>query len=247
MKGRTAVLRTCLLLAATCACAATKQNALRIKVLDSETHSFRVDDNNGAPKNCDAQNYDAYCHSSKSAQVINTLTVQVGDEPPYRVSCTIETKWSKCVPLERGESFDARKEKRGITVYYVDDRGKPCKQLYTYVTNDGSPVEAIATSAGQSRPPISNPPATAGTPFPLAKPPSNAAEARVKCSFTSAPAGAEVILDGHFIGSTPSVVNLGVGTHNVVISLPGFIPWTRDLAVSSESELTVNAVLQKAE
>ncbi len=212
-------------------------------MLDSETHSFRIDDNNEVPKNCDGLNYDAYCHSSKNAQVINTLLVQVGDDPPYRVSCAIETKWSKCVPLEKGEMFDARQEKRGITVYYVDDRGKLCKQLYTYVGGEGGHPEVTTTKVGQGKP-IG---AATVTPSLAAQAPGNAAAERVKCSFTSEPAGAEVILDGRFIGSTPSAVSLDAGTHSVVISLPGFIPWNRDLLVSRESELTVNAVLQKAQ
>jgi PEGA domain len=245
LTARNVALITFLLLLAAFSSAATKQNALRIKVLDSETHSFRIDDNNEVPKNCDGLNYDAYCHSSKTAQVINTLLVQVGDDPPYRVSCAIDTKWSKCVPLEKGETFDARKEKRGITVYYIDDRGKLCKQLYTYVGGEGSRSETTATSLGQSNPagPVAATPSVAAA----AKQTGNAATARVKCSFTSAPAGAEVILDGRFIGSTPSEVSLDAGTHSVLISLPGFIPWNRDLLVSRESELAVNAVLQKAQ
>ena len=68
----------------------------------------------------------------------------------------------------------------------------------------------------------------------------------VRCTFGSTPAGAEVTLDGRYVGSTPSVLGVTVGTHIVVISMPGFAAWKRELAVASGSELTVNAVLEKA-
>jgi len=222
---------------------ATKPNTIRITVLDSETRSSPLGENNGVPRNCDALNYDAYCHSSKTAQVINTMLVQVGDEATYRISCTIETKWSKCVPLEKGESFDARKEKRGITVYYVDDRGKLCKQLYTYVGGGGSPPLSSSHTGT-----LASNPAEKASAVPLSPVTSeNTGGTTVKCTFTSDPAGAEIILDGSFVGSAPSVLSLDPGNHKILMSLPGFLPWNRDLVVFHESELIVNAVLQRAE
>ena len=67
----------------------------------------------------------------------------------------------------------------------------------------------------------------------------------VKCSFSSTPSGAEVSVDGRYVGSTPSVLSLNVGNHAVEVSLPGFAQWKRQLTVSAGSELSVNAVLQK--
>jgi hypothetical protein len=70
---------------------------------------------------------------------------------------------------------------------------------------------------------------------------------KVKCNFTSTPAGAEITLDGKYVGSTPSEIELVTGTHAVVFSMPGFTQWKRELTVLSGSELTVNAILQKGE
>ena len=53
-------------------------------------------------------------------------------------------------------------------------------------------------------------------------------------------------MDGHYVGSTPSVLNLSIGDHAVEVSLPGFGLWKRNLALTAGSELTVNAVLQKS-
>lgn len=90
----------------------------------------------GVPKNCDGVNYDAYCNNSRTTIMTNTLLVQEERGEPYRVICTVETRWSHCKPLLKGFSFDARKEKRGLLIYYVDEAGKLRKQLYTYVGED---------------------------------------------------------------------------------------------------------------
>jgi len=238
---RIKILQLGFLLVSVLASGATRNGIIRIKVLDSETRSISMGDN-GVPKNCDAVNYDAYCHSSKTAEVTNTLLVQDGENPPFRVSCNVDTKWSRCALLLKGASFDAKREKRGLEIYYVDDQGKVRKQLYTYVGDEtGKPAQPAAgiekeagatgtVKAGQE-PSLSN-----GNP-----------QAEVKCSFTSTPSGADITVDGRYVGSTPSVVSVSTGNHEVVVSLQGYAAWKRELRVSEGSELTVNAVLEKGQ
>lgn len=220
---------------------AASKSTLHIKVLDSETRSFNTSDDNGVPRNCDGLNYDAYCHSSKTVEVINTLLVQADDQPPFRVACSIDSKWSRCIPLLRGESYAARREKRGITIYYQDDNGKVRKQLYTYVA-ENSERDAASFSSKASPPPTEE---TGSTPAAALS--THAAQEAVKCSFDSTPSGAEITLDGQFVGSTPSVLDVSVGRHTVQVSLPGFVQWKRTLTVSSGSRLTVNAILQRSQ
>ena len=223
------------LLVAVWAAAVEKNGSVRIKVLDSETHSIAMGDQ--VPRNCDGVNFDAYCLNSKTSMVTNTLLVQEGDHPPYRISCNIDTKWSRCVPLQKGVTVDARRDKRGLIVYYVDDRGKVRKQLYTYV----GPEPSATASAVAAPIPEKTAPATQTTPNP-------ATAATVKCSFSSTPPGADITLDGKYVGSTPSVISVSSdGQHTVEMSLPGFAAWKRNLTVQSGSELTVNAVLEKAQ
>ena len=254
--GRIAALSAVVLLAASLA-NASKNGTFRIKVLDSETHSVSLGGND-VPKNCDQINFDAYCNNSKSAILTNTLLVQEDNEPPFRIACTIDTKFSRCTPLPKGESFDARKEKHGIIVYYQDDNGKARKQLYTLVSSDANagtlvPAAAAPTQAApravapvHSAPPVvvANPalaPA-ASTSVPQVMP-DRAASAR--CSFISTPPGAEIMLDGKYVGNTPSEIPISAGTHAVVFSMPGFTDWKRDLTALPESELTVSGILQK--
>jgi len=225
--------------------AVVKQGVIRVKVLDSETRSVTFDDS-GVPKNCDGVNFDAYCHNSKTSELVNTLVVQEGDQAPYRVSCASDAKWSRCMPLLKGVSYDARHDKRGLIVYYVDDIGKVRKQLYTFVAagGDSAPAAATAQTSTAPSPPQIRPPAESG-PVVAPGPSRNTPQESVKCTFSSTPAGAEVRVDGQYVGSTPSVLSLSVGKHAVEVSLPGFVDWKRDLAVATGSELTVNAVLEK--
>ena len=240
--GRNAACLAAWMCLALCAGAAVKSGAIRITVLDSQTRSVTLDDS-GVPKNCDGVNYDAYCHSSKTAEITNMLLVQAGDRPPFWVSCTVETKWSRCTPLTKGESFNAKQEKRGISIYFLDDNGRVRQQLYTYAADEkGRAAEARA--AAQIAP-------TQAQPAPVQAGPAESRVAAggesVKCSFASTPTGAEISVDGKFVGSTPSVLSLSLGPHAVELSLTGFVPWKRDLTISAGSELTVSPILEKAQ
>jgi hypothetical protein len=244
-----------LLLMATLGAAASRKD-IQIKVLDSETRSLGVDDN-GVARNCDQVTFDAYCRSSSTAPLVHTLLVQEGNDPPFRIRCTQESRLSKCVPLPKGSDFDARREKKGVTVYYLDDKGKLRSQLYTLVAEDakGKPaaaaaaaVAAPATNAASAVPAEKAGPAPVQTSGPaLTATATTKAQETVKCSFRSTPAGAEVTVDGRYVGSTPSVLGLTTGTHVVVVSMAGFTQWKRELAVEAGSELTVNAVLERAQ
>lgn len=223
-----------LLLIAVFANAVTKQTG-RITVLESQAEWVILDDS-GVPRNCDAVNFDAYCHNSKTTQLTNTLLVQEGEQPPFRIACTVDTKWSRCVQLPTGRSFEYTREKRGVVVYYEDVKGKVRKHLYSLIAADGSEALAatpmpVAVSAAENN---------ARAPIKASVSPGDT----VKCIFRSIPSGAEVALDGRYIGSTPSVVNIQPGSHAVLVALPGFAEWKRNLTVSAESAVTVNAILK---
>jgi PEGA domain len=238
--------------------AASRNNSMRIKVLDSQTRPLSLDDNNGVPLNCEQLTFDAYCRSSRTVRLQNTLLVQEGDGAPFRISCTIESKFSRCTPLPKGATFEARREKKGIVVYYVDDKGKARSELYTLVAGDGRVgTAAAATTAASAATTTAAAGATTTAPQPAPAPVKNVGQApapateslreTVKCSFSSTPSGADVTLDGRFVGSTPSVLGVTTGTHVVVVSMAGFAQWKREFSVTPGSELTVNAVLQKAQ
>ena len=254
---RMVALQAGLLLVAMLASAASQKNTMRIKVLDSETRSSSLDDN-GVPNNCEQVTFDAYCRSSRSVPLVNTLLVQEDDKPPFRISCAAESKYSRCTPLPKGATFDARREKHGITVYYEDDKGKARSQLYTFVNAGGkaSPTAAAAAVAPPQNSPSSAPAPHAAAPAqnssaPAPVPPPVAAQGvpkqKVKCNFSSTPPGAEITIDWRYVGNTPSEISLSPGTHIVVMSLPGFAEWKRELTVAPDSVVNVTATLEKTQ
>jgi hypothetical protein len=51
----------------------------------------------------------------------------------------------------------------------------------------------------------------------------------------SAPTGADIVIDGAFVGNTPSTVPLAIGSHEVTVQKKGFADWTRKLSVTGGS------------
>lgn len=59
----------------------------------------------------------------------------------------------------------------------------------------------------------------------------------------SDPPGAEIYVDGKFVGQTPSTIHLASGSHRVEVKSQGKQAWTRDLEVLKDSQLTLHPVL----
>ncbi len=64
-------------------------------------------------------------------------------------------------------------------------------------------------------------------------------------TITSTPEGAEVWVDGDFVGNTPAKVTLSAGKHKIRVFLQGYKEWQREVQVHTDSELTLLATLQK--
>ncbi len=55
--------------------------------------------------------------------------------------------------------------------------------------------------------------------------------------------GAEIYVDGKFVGDTPSTLQLASGTHHIEVKSEGRRQWERDLEVLKDSQLTLHPVL----
>ncbi len=67
-----------------------------------------------------------------------------------------------------------------------------------------------------------------------------------RVTIASNPVGAEIEIDGKFVGSTPSVLQLEPGEHMIAIKKAGFKDWQRTMTVTA-GEISVSPELQKAE
>jgi antitoxin (DNA-binding transcriptional repressor) of toxin-antitoxin stability system len=62
----------------------------------------------------------------------------------------------------------------------------------------------------------------------------------------SIPFGAEISIDGKFVGNTPSTLRLKAGDHKISVKQAGYALWERTITLSAGGNITVNATLEKA-
>ncbi|MFZ3266793.1 MAG: PEGA domain-containing protein [Terriglobales bacterium] len=67
-----------------------------------------------------------------------------------------------------------------------------------------------------------------------------------KLELESTPSGADIEIDGSFVGNTPSDVQVTEGDHTIVVMMKGFTDWKRTMKISSGSSIHLNAELEKA-
>lgn len=60
----------------------------------------------------------------------------------------------------------------------------------------------------------------------------------------SAPDGADITVDGRYMGNTPSTLQLAPGEHTVSIDRPGYRQWQRVMSVTSGGIITIDARLE---
>lgn len=72
-----------------------------------------------------------------------------------------------------------------------------------------------------------------------------AAPAQASLTVDSTPPGADVEIDGAFVGNTPSTVSVVPGSHQIAVKKKGFADWTKTLTVTGGS-VHLNADLEHA-
>jgi len=67
-----------------------------------------------------------------------------------------------------------------------------------------------------------------------------------KISVASIPDGADIEVDGSFVGNTPSDIDVADGEHTISVQKAGFKSWQRKLKVSNGSSVHLKAELEKS-
>jgi hypothetical protein len=108
----------------------------------------------------------------------------------------------------------------------------------------GASIRATAAAAQAKPIPAVEAPAAAPA---VAAVPAAAISSTAKLQIDSTPPGADIEVDGSFVGSTPSDVQVAEGDHTVVVKKSGFKNWERKLKSSAGSSVHISAELEKAD
>lgn len=102
----------------------------------------------------------------------------------------------------------------------------------------GAAMQAAALAAAQNKPVPSQ--ASAATPV-------STTTSTGKLTVVSVPDGADIEVDGSFVGNTPSDIQVSEGDHSVSVRKAGFKTWVRKLKTSAGSSVRLNAELEKSD
>jgi general secretion pathway protein A len=74
-------------------------------------------------------------------------------------------------------------------------------------------------------------------------PSASSTTAPASLNIDSSPAGADIEIDGAFVGNTPSTVSVGRGSHQITLKRKGFMEWSKALSVTGGA-IHLNAELE---
>jgi len=120
-----------------------------------------------------------------------------------------------------------------------------CEAIAKDWADHGAAIRAAAAASEQTKPAVTPPSASTTTQAaaPVAAPTPSLTG---KITVGSVPDGADIEIDGSFVGNTPSDVQVTEGDHTVTVKKTGFKDWERKLKVSGGSSVHLNAELEKA-
>jgi len=186
----------------------------------------------------------------QTAEIIKTF----GERCPQLTVNNIQTKADYVVLLDHEGGKGALRHKNKIVVFVrvsgdsivskstlslggsVQDA---CEAIQKDWALHGAAIRAAASAAEQSKPAVTLQPTTVVTATPATAP-------MGRLSVASVPNGADIEIDGSFVGNTPSDVQVAEGDHAVSVRKSGFKDWERKLKVNGGSSVHLNAELEKA-
>jgi hypothetical protein len=196
-----------------------------------------------------AGTFGAHSHAGarpQTAEIIKTF----GEKCPNVVVNNMREKAAYVVVLDHEGGKGALRHKNKVAVFDAQTGDSIVSK--STLSLGGSVEEAcrsIARHWGDHKPAT----ASAGDPPPegaklqpaageISSAPAQPAGARL--AIASIPDGADIEIDGSFVGNAPSSIQLTPGSHNVVVKKNGYKSWERTLKVSA-GDISIKAELEK--
>jgi hypothetical protein len=137
-----------------------------------------------------------------------------------------------------------------ITSMFVHN-GENNEKVYAYYTGTQTAgliqeaLKGISLSSIPPAPPGANQAAIGATPPPPSGTAQTGPESVASVQLSSDPTGAEITIDGNYVGSTPSQINLKPGTHSIKMTLNGYLVWVRSIDTEGGESRNIVADLEK--
>jgi hypothetical protein len=112
-----------------------------------------------------------------------------------------------------------------------------CEAIIRDWAEHGASIRAASVPAPEKSAPAAIPVAA----------PAAATTSTTKLHIESTPPSADIEIDGSFVGSTPSDIQVAEGDHTVVVKKSGFKNWERKLKASAGSSVNIGAELEKVD
>jgi hypothetical protein len=183
----------------------------------------------------------------QTAEVLKTF----GERCPQVVTNNIQTNADYVVVLdhEGGKGFLRHKNKVAVfsrvsgdsvvsksTLSLGGSVQTACEAIDKDWAAHGSEIRAAALAA-QSKSVTSQAPAATAV---------SQVATSAKISVASIPDGADIEVDGSFVGNTPSDIHVADGEHTISVQKTGFKSWQKKLKVSNDSNIHLKAELEKS-
>jgi hypothetical protein len=159
-------------------------------------------------------------------RVYDNLVIE-GEDAVYITSERLRWRWSK----------GAHVAVNGAVKYYVDGR-----KLHLLDDDQKEHSIEILKTVLKPVPPVN---AATDNSQPVAPPRAPAPTSQASLTIDSSPPGADIEVDGAFVGNTPSTISIASGHHEIAVKKKGFATWSRTLNVTGGT-IRLNAELDQA-
>ena len=167
---------------------------------------------------------------------------------PAKDQIKIESEFGDSVGAPRGSEFTAYTDE-DATVEAKGALPAPATAVRPTLRPAAIPAPVAPAEMRRAAPAVAAPSRPAPQPVAPAPAPAPAAAAtgeRITVECFSDPSGADIVIDGEFYGTTPSILKIPVGNHRLEIQLSGYKSFSQSLDLPSGSGLrTVRTALEK--